>query len=70
MAVAANVLDVEPAATVTEAGTERLGLFSDKVTSEPPAGAGRLSVTVQVLEPGVGIEGGEQLSVATWTGVG
>ena len=70
MAVAANVLDVDPAATVTEAGTERLALFSDKLTTAPPAGAGWLSVTVQVLEPGVRIELGEQPSDATWAGVG
>lgn len=63
-------MDVAPAGIVTDAGTERLALLSDKVTTEPPAGAGRLSVTVQVLEPGVRIEVGEQPSVATWAGVG
>ena len=57
-----NVFSVVPAATVTEAGMEIFALFSDRVTSAPPAGAGCDNVTVQVLEPGVLMVAGEQLS--------
>ncbi len=49
-AVAEKLAEVEPAATVTEAGTESRVLLSESVTRAPPVGAARLSVTVQVLE--------------------
>ena len=60
--MAVKVLDVAPEATVTEAGTERLALASDSATTAPPAGAGWERVTLQVLEPGVAIVDGEQVS--------
>ena len=37
--VAAKVADMEPAATVTEAGTVRAALELESVTEEPPVGA-------------------------------
>ena len=42
---ALNPAVVEPAATVTEAGTVTEELLLDKVTASPPAGAAALSVT-------------------------
>ena len=47
-AVAVNVLVVAPAATVTEAGTERSPLLLDSEIVAPPAGAAADKVTVQV----------------------
>jgi len=48
--VALKVADVAAAATVTEAGTVRVGLELDRVTEAPPVGAALVRVTVQVLE--------------------
>jgi hypothetical protein len=48
-AVALKVAVVDPAATVTDAGTMSNALLLDSVTEEPPAGAFCVSVTVQVL---------------------
>ncbi len=48
-AVAVKVADELPAATVTEVGTVRATLLSDKETLSPPEGATRLKVTVQVV---------------------
>jgi hypothetical protein len=48
-AVAAKLAEVEPAATVTEAGTVSRLLLSVSVTTAPPVGAARFKVTVQVL---------------------
>ena len=48
--VAAKVAVVEPAATVTVAGTLRKVLVLESATEAPPLGAARLSVTVQVLD--------------------
>ena len=49
-AVAANVIEVDPAATVTEvAGTGRSVLLLVIVTAAPPVGAGLFSVTVHVV---------------------
>ncbi|MFN0164979.1 MAG: hypothetical protein ACKV22_00995, partial [Bryobacteraceae bacterium] len=62
VAVTSKVLSVVPDATITEAGREMLALFSDRATTVPPAGAGCDNVTVQVLEPGVAMVAGEQLS--------
>ncbi|MBK9170136.1 MAG: hypothetical protein IPM24_22105 [Bryobacterales bacterium] len=56
-----NVFEVPPAATVTDEGVLRLALLSDSAMTAPPAGAACDSVTVQVLDPGVAIEEGEQL---------
>ena len=47
-AVALNVLDVDPAGTVTEPGTVSRLLLLDSRTTEPPAGAACESVRVQV----------------------
>jgi len=48
--VALNVAEVEPAATVTDAGTVRAELLPDNATTEPPLGADCVMVTVQLLE--------------------
>ena len=47
--VALKVAEAAAAATVTEPGTERVGLVLERATSAP-AGAALLSVTVQALE--------------------
>ncbi len=52
-AVAVNVLLVDPAATVTEAGTVSCALLLDSVTDAPPAGAACDNVTVHVDVPPV-----------------
>jgi hypothetical protein len=57
-AVAVKLEEVEPAATVTEAGTVRLPALLLRVTVVPPAGAAALSVTVHAALPGVMIEVG------------
>jgi hypothetical protein len=67
-AVAVNPPEVDPAATVTEAGTLSEALLSERATETPPAGAAALSVTVHELVPGVAIDPGVQvrpLKVAT-----
>ena len=51
-ALAVNVALVEPADTVTLAGSLNKPLSSVSATDRPPAGAARLSVTVQVELPG------------------
>ena len=48
--VALKVADVVVAATVTEAGTVKLELALVRVMLAPPAGAGWVNVTVQVVE--------------------
>jgi hypothetical protein len=48
--VALKVVDVAAAATVTEAGTVRVALVFVRVTLAPPARAGWVNVTVQLLE--------------------
>jgi len=48
--VAVKFADVAAAATVTEAGTASFALEFERVTLAPPAGAGWVKVTVQVLE--------------------
>jgi hypothetical protein len=45
-----KVADVDPAGTVTDAGTVRVALVLVRVTVAPPVGAGWVSVIVQVLE--------------------
>lgn len=46
--VALNVVEVEPAATVTEAGTVSTAFVFVSVTAAPPVGATPVSETVQV----------------------
>ena len=48
--VTVNVAVVEPAATVTFAGTDAAALLDVSVTTKPPAGAAADRVTVPVLE--------------------
>ena len=48
--VTVKVADVETAATVTEGATVSDALEFERATLAPPAGAGCVSVTVQVLE--------------------
>jgi hypothetical protein len=48
--VALKVAEVDPAATVTDAGTASNAFVSVSVTAAPPVGAALVSVTVQVLE--------------------
>ena len=60
-AVAVKFALVEPALTVTEAGTVAEALLLDSVTVPPPVGATAVSVTVQVLVPGVTTGAGVQL---------
>jgi hypothetical protein len=50
-AVAVNVLVVDPAATVTEAGTVSNPLLLDRVTVAPPAGAAEDNVAVHEEVP-------------------
>jgi hypothetical protein len=52
-AVTVNVVEVDPAGTVTKAGTVRLPALLPRVTVAPPAGAAALSVTEQFAVPGV-----------------
>jgi len=47
--VALKVAEVPAAATVTEAGTVRVELVSDRVMIAPTAGAALVRVTVQVV---------------------
>ena len=48
--VAANVVVIAPAPTVTEPGAVRVELVFERVTTVPPAGATFDSVTVQVVK--------------------
>jgi hypothetical protein len=64
-AVAVNGADVDPAATVTDAGVARTVLLSVMVTAAPPAGAADVSVTVQVALAPDAMEEGEQDSELT-----
>jgi hypothetical protein len=60
---AVNVAETAPAGMVTDAGTVTAELLTERDTTAPPAGAVRLSPTVQVeLEPPV-TEAGLQFSV-------
>jgi hypothetical protein len=43
-----------------------LALLLDKVTVDPPAGAGAVKVTVQFELPGAFTVAGEQLKLAGW----
>jgi hypothetical protein len=48
--VALKLADVAAGATATDAGTVRVALVLVRVTVAPPAGAGWVRVTVQVLD--------------------
>ena len=47
---AVKAAEDDPAATVTDAGTDATAFERDKATATPPAGAGPDSVSVHVLE--------------------
>lgn len=61
----AKVAVVEPAATVTEAGTVALELLEASVTTDPPVGAATCKVTVPVLAAPPATEVGERVTEAT-----
>lgn len=61
-ALAIKVAVLEPAATVTDAGTVKALLLSEIATLTPPLGALLLNVTVQVLIPPANTLGEAQLS--------
>ncbi len=46
-----NVFEVDPAATVADAGTVNVGFVFDSVTTAPPVGAAALRLTVQTAVP-------------------
>jgi hypothetical protein len=48
--VTEKVVEVLPAATVTDAGAVRVEFVFDNVTVAPPAGAGWVRTTVQVVD--------------------
>ena len=50
-AVAVKVAEVAAAGTVTDAGTDKVALLEDRVTTVPPVGAALDSVTVQAVLP-------------------
>ena len=52
LAVAVKLAVVAPAGTVTEAGTARAELLSERLTVVPPLGAACDKVTVQLIFPG------------------
>ena len=64
--VAVKVWRVEPAGTVTEAGTRTPTLELLRLTANPPAGASPLRFTVQVEVPGAFTLDGVQLSELGW----
>ncbi|MBN9662328.1 MAG: hypothetical protein J0H49_29285 [Acidobacteria bacterium] len=64
-AVAVNVADVAEAAAVTEAGTTRTVLLSERVTTRPEDGAAPLNWTVQVVLAPEANEVGEQVRELT-----
>lgn len=49
--VAVKAVELEPAGTVTDAGTPRLVLLELRLTAAPPEGASPVRIRVQVLEP-------------------
>ena len=65
--MAVNPALVWPAATATLPGTVILTLLLDRVTVEPPEGAGAVRVIVQLEVPGAITVAGEQLKALGWT---
>jgi hypothetical protein len=65
--VTVKFADVAAAATVTEGATVSVALEFETVTLAPPAGAGWVRVTVQVLEALAPILAGLQVSEETST---
>jgi hypothetical protein len=60
-----NVADVEPAETVTELGTVTFDQLEANPTTEPPAGAGELIVTVPCEEdPPATVDGEREMPVS------
>jgi hypothetical protein len=51
--VAVNAAALAPVLTVTEEGTATFGWSVTSITANPPLGAGPLSVTLQLADPGV-----------------
>ena len=66
--VALKLTRAAAASTVTDAGTVRVELVLVRITAAPPAGAGWVSVTVQVLEVFGPRVVGLQISEETSTG--
>jgi len=64
-AVAVKFAVVAPDATVTDAGVVTAALFEERVTKDPPDGAGITNVTVQVEVDPDGILVGEQDNAET-----
>ncbi|MBZ5723500.1 MAG: hypothetical protein LAP87_00745 [Acidobacteriia bacterium] len=57
-ALAAKVVDVDPAGTVSELGTASAELLEVRATTAPPAGAAPVRMTVQAVDaPGEMLEG-------------
>jgi hypothetical protein len=67
--VIVNVPDVDPAAIVTEPGTPAAVLLDDKVTTNPPVGAGPFSVAVPVEDVPPTTELGETVTLKSPGGV-
>jgi len=65
--VTVKFADVAAAATVTEGATVSVALEFERVTLAPPAGAGWVRVTVQVLEALAPMLAGLQVSDETST---
>lgn len=65
-----NVAEVEPWATVTDAGTVMAELDGERVTIAPPAGAAALNCTVPVADWPLVIEPGEIDMLARAAGMG
>lgn len=61
-AVRLKEAELAPAGTVTEAGVFSNQLLSVSVTTRPPAGAGPVSMTVQVARPPEAMENAGQVS--------
>jgi len=69
-AVAVNVVELEPAGTVTEAGIARDELLEVNPTAAPPEGASPLRIKVQVLDPaGARLDGIQASELGTMAGV-